>query len=168
MKNKTRMSRGIALLLTLMAVVLAAAVSGCSSAIETGGEEAGTALALDEMYDVVRNGVRLVMAYDAQSNAFTGTVENTTSGTLTGVRAKVHLSNGTELGPTMPVDLAPGEKVDVTLSATSQAFDGWTPHAEVGAGDGEAGAEHGSQGGEGGGERGSEGGGEHGGGGGNR
>ena len=72
MKNKTWMNTRIALLLTLMAIVLAAAVSGCSSAIETGGdgEESSTALALDETYDVVRNGARLVMAYDALCPTF--------------------------------------------------------------------------------------------------
>ena len=38
------------------------------------GEESGTELTLSQSYDKVRNGVRLVMAYDAQSNAFKGTV----------------------------------------------------------------------------------------------
>ena len=39
-----------------------------------GGEESGTELALNETYDSVRNGVRLILTYDAQSNAFVGTV----------------------------------------------------------------------------------------------
>ena len=33
------------------------------------GEESGTELALNESYDAVRNGVRLILAYDAQSNS---------------------------------------------------------------------------------------------------
>ncbi len=107
------------------------------------GEESGTSLTLTERYDTVRKGARLVLAYDAQSNAFTGTVENTTNSTLQQVRVEVHLSNGVELGPTAPVDLAPGQKVDVTLPATDQAFDGWTPHAEVGPGTGGEAGEHG-------------------------
>ena len=107
------------------------------------GEESGNALTLTEEYDTVRKGARLVLAYDAQSNAFKGTVENTTSSTLQQVRVEVHLSNGVELGPTTPVDLAPGQIVDVTLPATAQAFDGWTPHAEVGPGTGGEAGEHG-------------------------
>ena len=118
---------------------------------ESGHEESGTALALDETYDVVRNGARLILAYDAQSNSFSGTLGNTTGTTLRRARVEVHLSNGIELGPTNPVDLAPGESVRVTLQATSQAFDGWTPHAEIG-GPGEGDGEHSGESGQGSGE----------------
>lgn len=104
------------------------------------GEESGKRLTLKETYDVVRKGARLVMNYDEKGNSFKGIVENTTDNILPKVRVEVHLSNGTELGPTTPVDLAPGEKADVTLLATSEVFDGWTPHAEVGGG------EHGDEG----------------------
>ncbi len=48
------------------------------------------------------------------------------------VRVEVHLSNGIELGPTTPVDLAPGQMASVTLPASDQPFDTWNPHAEVG------------------------------------
>jgi hypothetical protein len=109
------------------------------------GEESGTALALDESYDEVRNGVRLILAFDAQSNSFNGTVENTTDNTLKRVRVEVHLSNGTELGPSTPADLDPGKKRDVKLTATSKDFDGWTAHPEVGSsehGGGEGHGEH--------------------------
>jgi len=121
-------------------------------------EESGNELTLSETYDVVRNGVRLIINYDKKSNSFKGIIENTTDNTLTQVRVEVHLSNGTELGPTTPIDLAPGEKVDVTLPATSKAFDGWTAHAEVGTGPGEGGGEHNGEDGR----EGSENGGEHG------
>ena len=114
------------------------------------GEESGTELTLDESYDDVRNGARLVLSYDAQTNSFNGTVENTTEEKLERVRVEVHLSNGKELGPTTPADLGPGEKRDVKLTATSSDFDGWTAHPEVGSG------EHGHSG-----EDGGEGGGEH-------
>ncbi len=122
-----------------------------------GSEEGGSGLALDETFDMVRAGARLIMSYDAASNSFVGTVANTTDATLTRVRIEVHLSNGIELGPTTPVDLAPGEILDVVLPASTQSFDSWTPHAEVGAsegGGGEGSGEHGS-GGEGSGESGS-------------
>ena len=62
---------------------------------ESGGEESGTALALDEMYDEVRKGARLILEMEA---AFVGTVENTTSSTLQNVRVEVHLSNGSAPG----------------------------------------------------------------------
>jgi hypothetical protein len=104
------------------------------------GEESGIELGLNESYDKVRNGVRLVLAYDAQRNCFNGTVENTTETILKRVRVEVHLSNGIELGPTTPADLAGGERRDVTLEATNKDFDGWTAHPEVGIG------EHGSGG----------------------
>ncbi len=130
------------------------------------GEESGESLTLDETYDFVRKGARLVLRYDADSNAFVGSVANTTDVILRRVRVEVHLSNGTELGPTTPVDLASGEMADVSLSATEEPFTGWTPHAEVDTGDG-GGGEHGEDG-EGGGEHGGrgeggEGGGAHGG-----
>jgi len=98
-------------------------------------EESGTKLALNEKYDSVRNGARLILAYDAQSNSFVGTVENTTNETLKKVRVEVHLSNGTELGPTTPTDLEPGKKMEVKLVATSEGFEGWTAHPEVGEGE---------------------------------
>ncbi len=107
------------------------------------GEESGDVLALDETYDKVRNGARLILAYDAKSNSFNGTVENTTDKTLKRVRVEVHLSNGKELGPTTPADLDPGIKRDVKLTATSKDFDGWTAHPEVGIGEHGSGVEHG-------------------------
>ena len=96
-------------------------------------------------------------------------MENTTNGVLGQVRIEVHLSNGTELGPTTPMDLAPGEVATVNLPSTPASFTGWIAHAEVGSGGegsssgGESGGEHSGGGGESGGEHGS--GGERGGGG---
>lgn len=111
------------------------------------GEESGTEYALHDTYDQVRNGARLVLTYDAQANAFKGTVENTTRETLSRVRVEVHLSNGRELGPTTPAELEPGESRAVTLTATSTGFDGWTAHPEVGSGE-DGGGEHGGDEGE--------------------
>lgn len=99
---------------------------------EEDGEESGTQLALHETYDEVRSGARLILSYDVQSNSFIGTVENTTNKTLKNVRVEVHLSNGIELGPTIPTDLAPGVKLDITLQATSKPFSTWSAHPEVG------------------------------------
>jgi hypothetical protein len=141
-------------LLTIIAI-LAAAISACASdgaTITTSEEESGSELALDESYDTIRNGARLFLTYDAQSNSFNGFVENTTENTLKQVRVEVHLSNGVELGPTTPTDLNPGESIDVSLTATDKDFDGWTAHPEVGEsrggelGHGEGDDEHGEEG----------------------
>lgn len=147
---------------------------GSSQGSGAGGEEGSAAmLAVGETFDQVQAGSRLILRYDPPSNSFRGTVENTTNNVLTRVRIEVHLSNGTELGPTVPTDMAPGEVLAVNLAATPEPFTGWIPHAEVGSGEhgseGEGGhgaegeGEHGSSG-EGEGEHGPEGQGEHGGG----
>jgi len=144
-------------ILTATLVVFVVFVMGsCSrtnkSSIDEGEEESNTELALNDTYDKVRNGARLILAYNPQSNSFKGTVENTTAETLKRVRVEVHLSNGKELGPTSPTDLAPGEKTDVQLIATSTNFNAWTAHPEVGEGEhghreehGEHDSEHGGK-----------------------
>ena len=132
---------------------------GGESGRESGGEEgSGAMLAPDQTFDMVRGGARLILSYDAASNAFVGSVENTTSSVLTNVRIEVHLASGTELGPTTPIDMAPGQMAMVHLPSTEAAFTGWVAHAEVGGGEGsgsggESAGEHGS-GGEGSGESG--------------
>ena len=130
---------------TLMTALLigftgAAAIGGCAGVTDEGsgehgadGEESGTRLTLDQTYDAVRNGARLILRYDAEANAFIGTVQNTTEGTLPMVRVEVHLSNGTELGPTTPKSTwRLGETSKVMLNAMTTAFTGWTAHPEVG------------------------------------
>lgn len=127
----------------ILGLILALSLAGCSTGGETGehggesegredGEEAGTQLNLNETFDEVRAGARLILTYDADANAFTGTVENTTDATLKQVRVEVHLSNGAELGPTTPVDLAPGQVAEISLPATEESFTTWSAHSEVG------------------------------------
>lgn len=96
-------------------------------------EESGVHLAPDEIYDEVRKGVRMVLSYEKDSDSFIGTVENTTDKAIQRVRVEVHLSNGTELGPTKALELAAGKIVDIKLSAEGQSFEWWTAHAESGA-----------------------------------
>ena len=113
-----------------------------------GSEEgSGATLAPDATFDAVRSGARLILNYDAAQQAFTGTVENTTSNVLGQVRIEVHLSNGVELGPTTPVDVAPGQVLPIELPSTTGSFTGWIAHAEVGSGgEGGQGAGEGSGG----------------------
>ncbi len=128
---------------------------GGSAAAMDSGEESGTTFAPDEIFDEVRNGVRLVISYDAAANAFSGTIENTTDASIQQVRVEVHLSNGVELGPTPTVSLAPGATREVQLDATGQDFEGWSAHAETGSaehsgeGEGEHNGEEGEHGSEG-------------------
>ncbi len=124
------------------------------------GGDIAQQLAPDQSYDQTRNGARLIMSYSSSQDAFYGTVENTTNQTLTRVRVEIHLTDQSgaitaELGPTTPTNLAPGKKLLIVLPAAGQTFAGWSPHVEVGSGEG--GGEHGSGagGGEGGGEHGS-------------
>ena len=106
------------------------------------GEESGQEFAKDETYDQVRNGARLKLVYDTKTNAFVGTVENTTNQTLSKVRVEVHLSNGIELGPTTPTDLAPDQTINVELSAAGQDFNKWSAHPEVGSSEHGGGEQH--------------------------
>ena len=116
------------------------------SGSEGSEDGSGAMLAPDEIFDAVRGGARLLMMYDAPSNTFIGIVQNTTNSALSNIRIEVHLSNGAELGPTTPVNMAAGEILWVTLPSTPESFTGWTAHAEVGGGEGggESGGEHGS------------------------
>ena len=134
-----------------------ALLSACSDSEDTivepgGGEEANLLLSLNEGYDDIRYGARLILVYEPRSNSFVGTVENTTSSILRQVRVEVHLSNGVELGPTDSVDMQPGEIIQIVLEATSESFTTWTAHPEVGgSGDGSGGeGSEGSESGEGG------------------
>ncbi|WP_419552959.1 hypothetical protein [Candidatus Poriferisodalis sp.] len=113
-----------------------------SSAAESaeGDEESGTRYAKDETHDESRRGARLVLRYDADQDAFVGTVTNTTDAVLDRVRVEVHLSNGVELGPTTPDDLQPGESAQITLPADGEQFDAWSAHPESGS------DEHGTEG----------------------
>ena len=120
---------------------------------DAGGE--GQQLAPDERYDQTRNGARLVMLYNPDREVFYGIVENTTDRTLRRVRVEVHLSDEAnaiiaELGPTRPRNLRPGLRLLINLSAAGQTFAGWSPHVEVGSGEGGEGRGGEGEGGEGG------------------
>ena len=136
------------LAIPLAAVLLAFGLAACSSTSESGresgseasghgeggGEESATQFGPGDTFYMTRAGARLILSYDAASQAFTGTVTNVTGATLSSVRVEVHLSNGVELGPTPPMDLAPGQSIPVSLPASGQDFATWGAHPEVGSG----------------------------------
>lgn len=103
------------------------------------GEEDGTQFSKTDVYDVVKKGVHLVLAYDAENNVFKGTVANMTEEVIESVRVEVHLSNGVELGPTTPFNMQPGTMADVMLKGSEKDFETWSTHTEVG------GSEHGGE-----------------------
>ena len=160
---------------TLAALVLMASLA-CSFALADGneggtegtggsGEEGASAIAPDQAFNGARKGTRLIIGYVPESRAFVGMVGNVSDQTLQQVRVEVHLFNtDNELGPTTPMDLAPGQWIPVWLPDEGTRFTEWVPHAEVGpqSGGGEGGSEGGGEHGGSGGEGGGEGGGEHG------
>ena len=133
--NQRRLFGSLSTILVLISIVLMIALLGCrgggTESGEGGDEESGTQFGLSDTFDEIRAGARLIFSYDSAANAFTGTVENTTNDTLRRVRLEVHLSNGAKLGPTTPVDLAPGQVGGISFLATSQPFTSWSVHAEV-------------------------------------
>lgn len=107
------------------------------------GEESGTRYTLAETHDEVRNGKRLILMYNAGSQAFVGTVTNVTSQNIGCVRVEVHLSNGTELGPTPNIQtLTPNSTENISLDASSESgFTTWSAHPESGCQSGGEGSE---------------------------
>ncbi len=95
------------------------------------GEESGERIGREDTWDATRNGARLILLFDPASNAFVGTVENTTRRMLCAVRVEVHLSTGTELGPTARTDLPAGETTAVELPTGGRFFNKWTAHPEM-------------------------------------
>ena len=116
------------------AAILALLAIGVAACRDTSTEpgESGTRWNADQTATDTRRGVDLVISYNPSSRQFNGTVTNTTSATVTAVRVEIHLSNGTELGPTPRVDLAAGAKQSVTLDASGQNFDWYAVHVEIG------------------------------------
>ena len=94
-------------------------------------EESNLQIPIDGIHDGVRNGIRLTISFDPPTMSFMGIVENTTDSKICSVRVEVHLSNGTELGPTEPGDLEPGEQARVELYAGGEDFEMWSTHPET-------------------------------------
>jgi len=120
------------MLLTVLAVGFMLNACDNKSTTGPGDEESGTQYSKTDIAVETLNGATLTMSYDAASNSFTGVVDNNTKGTLKNVRVEIHLSNGKELGPTTPKDLAVGESMTVTLHANSSNWTTWSVHPEAG------------------------------------
>lgn len=95
------------------------------------GEEGNGQLLLDDRYDDIGHGIRLIISYNSETKAFEGTVENISEVIVRNVQVEVHLSNNVELGPTDPIDLDLGEKRSISLDASGQNFERWSAHAQT-------------------------------------
>ena len=100
---------------------------------EESGDEASPPIPLTEAYSGMIGNQTFFFAYDASTGAFRGTVENTSESVVCESRTEMHLGVGTdviELGPTIPVDLTPGDVARIVMSAGGYALDTYTLHPE--------------------------------------
>ena len=104
-----------------------------------GGNESGMIWAIDETANEIVNGINLILTYNAATSTFEGTMENLNTTTAPQVRVEVHVfdasNNSTEFGPTTPIDMTPGQMVNVSLPITpNSAYVSFNMHPEVGGG----------------------------------
>lgn len=111
-----------------LAIVLAA----CTDNGLTEPGESGTRWNPGETATDSRRGVDLTISYNSTTRRFDGSVTNTNASAVAEVRVEIHLSNGTELGPTPRVNLEANETKAVTLDASGQNFNWYSVHVELG------------------------------------
>ena len=83
---------------------------------------------LDEVYHEV---VRLVLSYDSTTDAFTGTMTNTTETTQPNFSIAVYLDTHATPLETSAVNLAPGQAIAVTLPVGAKLFTSWSAQLVV-------------------------------------
>jgi len=97
------------------------------------GEESNPSIPLDQPVSGVLNNLTFSFAYDDSTGAFRGDVENITNQLVCRSRVEIHLAVGSqviELGPTIGVDLASGEIMDVVIEPGGIAIDSYALHPE--------------------------------------
>ena len=87
-------------------------------------------LSIHQELDTVRNGIRMILRYRKASESFSGMVINVTEKPIQAVRVEVYLIDGSVLGPTPRMDLAPGQKGDILLPTDGQSFKLWKAYIE--------------------------------------
>ena len=93
------------------------------------GEE--RAIARTANWSETRGDGWLQLSFNSASNSFVGRVSNTGNEPLCDVRVEVHLSTGTELGPTEPTVVPYGGSINVTLPSGGEEFATWTAQHEM-------------------------------------
>ena len=95
------------------------------------GEESGVYIARTARWSETRGDAWLQLSFNSASNSFVGRVSNTGNEPLCDVRVEVHLSTGTELGPTERTGVPYGGSINVTLPSGGEEFATWTAHHEM-------------------------------------
>lgn len=85
----------------------------------------GEALNINDTYNEVTKGIRLVLAYHYKNSTFVGSIQNITDEIINSIYVKVVLSNGVEFGTKELFVLEPGEKTDIAIAAIGQPFNWW-------------------------------------------
>lgn len=112
-------------------LALVAVFAACTDSLTEPGES-GTRWNPGETATDSRSGVDLTISYNASNQRFDGSVTNTSASAVADVRVEIHLSNGTELGPTPRVGLGPNETKPMTLDASGENFNWYSVHVELG------------------------------------
>lgn len=97
------------------------------------GDEASPPIPINQPFSGTFGNQNFSFAYDALDGAFRGTVENPTAAFICESRTEIHLGSGgqvVELGPTIPVNLAPGSTQKVVMSAGGYVLDMYILHPE--------------------------------------
>ena len=79
----------------------------------------------------LQSGVHLQMKYNAETDAFEGTVRNATMLPIDSIQITLKLSSGTVLGPTDPIDLKPARPYSISIPAEGAKFDTWSAHVLI-------------------------------------
>ncbi len=95
------------------------------------GEESGAYIARTARWSETRGDAWLTLSFNSASNSFVGRVSNTGNEPLCDVRVEVHLSTGTELGPTERTVVPYGGSINVTLPSGGEEFATWTALHEM-------------------------------------
>ena len=109
--------------------VVAKAAEGCGE----GGEDDPTIPILETAAGTF-GPAEYSFLFDMVDLSFRGTVFNPTAETICGSKTEIHMGMGgtsvVELGPTMPVDVLPGETVQVVMTAPAYMPDTYAVHPE--------------------------------------
>ena len=93
------------------------------------GQESANRLIKRQTHDQIQAAARLILRYNAQVNAFYGTIQNIANSVSRQVYVEIYFSDGAEL-ETAAMDLATGKSANLLLPATEQPFDTWRAHAD--------------------------------------
>lgn len=132
MKLKTFLNTFSVILLVIAGSLI---VSCTGNSTGSKDKEIDSVLNPNETYNTNLAGVHIFVDYDPEANLFNGYIENTTENIITRVGIRIHLSSGVKLGPTPAVDLLPGERKELRLSAKNFEFESWSVDPEIGGND---------------------------------